>query len=408
VDLEGARRYRLLFLLPFAPRVRGVHGGARVTGQVLAALAGRHDVAALYLTERDEPPVSKALVDACGLLESVERRDPPGSLRSRLAPKLALLRRIPIWASELAEPSFASRAQELAERWRPDVVQVEYPVMAQYLPALDRCPAPRVLVDHDASLRDLRRWRRPLTPLMTALDRRAWRSFERRAIDRVGAVVVFTERDQQALQQLGSRTPIVQIPLGTPLSDSPLDPVGGSPPGVLFVGNFAHHPPNVDAALWLGTRIFPALRASHPGARLTIVGPSPTPELRALASEAIVVTGEVPDVTPYLEDAAVVAVPIRVGGGMRVKVLEALAAGKAVVATPLAVEGLDIAAGDQLEIAESEDGFRSAVARLLEDEGARRALGNRARVWARAHLGWDASIARYEALYESLTAPARE
>jgi len=407
VDLAGARRHRLLFLLPFAPRLRGVHGGARVTGQLLAALASRHDVAALYLTERDEPPVSQELVDACSVLEAVERRDPPAGLRSRLAPKLALLRRIPVWASELAEPRFASRVQELAERWQPDVVQVEYPVMGQYLPALDRCPAPRVLVDHDASLRDLRQWRRPLAPLMGALDRRAWKSFERRAIDRVGAVVVFTDRDREALQQLRSRTPIVQIPLGTPLSEPPLDPVGGSPPGVLFVGNFAHHPPNVDAALWLGTGIFPPLRTSNPGVRLTIVGPSPTPELRALASDAISVTGEVPDVTPYLEDAAVVAVPIRVGGGMRVKVLEALAAGKAVVATPLAVEGLDVTAGDQLEIAESEYLFRSAVARLLEDEGARRALGNSARAWAREHLGWDASVARYEALYDSLTTAPR-
>jgi polysaccharide biosynthesis protein PslH len=406
VDLEGSRRYRLLFLLPFAPRLRGVHGGARVTGQLLAALAGRHDVAALYLTERAEPAVDMELVDACSLLEAVERGDPPAGLRSRLAPKLALLRRIPIWASELAEPRFASRAKALAEGWQPDVVQVEYPVMGQYLPALDRCPAPRVLVDHDASLRDLRRWRRPLGPVMGALDRRAWKSFERRAIDRVGAVVVFTDRDRGALEQLGSPTPIVQIPLGTPLSESPLDPVGGSPPGVLFVGNFAHHPPNVDAALWLGTGIFPPLRARHPGAHLTIVGPAPTPDVRALASDAIVVTGEVPDVTPYLEDAAVVAVPIRSGGGMRVKVLEALAAGKAIVATPLAVEGLDVAAGDQLEIAESEDDFRTAIARLLEDEGARRALGNRARGWAREYLGWDASVARYEALYESLTAAA--
>jgi len=405
VDLGAGRRHRLLFLLPFAPRLHGLHGGARVTGQLLAGLARRHDVAALFLADRNEPPVERELLDVCGLLEAVERRE-HGALRSRIAPKLALLRGIPTWASELAEARFAARVEELAEQWRPDVVQVEYPVMGQYLPALDRCPARRVLVDHDANVRDLRRWRRPLAPVIGALDERAWRTFERRVIDRVQTVVVFTDRDRRALGRLGAPTPIVQIPVGTPLPQSPLNPVGGSPPGVLFVGNF-EHPPNVDAALWLGASLFPPLRATHPGTRLAIVGRSPTRELRALAREDVVVTGEVPDVTPYLDDAAVVVVPIREGGGMRVKVLEALAAGKAVVATPLAVEGLDVAAGDQLEIAETEDDIRRALSRLLDDEGARRALGGRARAWAREHLGWGASIERYEALYDSLAAGPR-
>jgi glycosyltransferase involved in cell wall biosynthesis len=403
VDLKASRRFRLLFLLPFAPSLGGVHGGARVTGQLIAGLARRHDVAVLYLTEPGEPAVSEDLRELCGLLEAVQRH-PPRGLSSRLAPKVALLRRIPTWASELADPRFASLVEEVAERWRPDIVQVEYPVMGQYLPALDECPAPRVLVDHDASVRDLRQWRGPHARVTRALDERAWRSFERRVIDRVQAVVVFTDRDRRALEELGARTPVVPIPFGTPLPEAPLDPVGGSPPGVLFVGNFAHHPPNVDAALWLGTSLLPRLRATRPEIRLTIVGPSPPPEVRALAGEGVVVTGEVPDVTPYLDDAAVVAVPVRVGAGMRVKVLEALAAGKAIVATPLAVEGLDVTAGDELEIAETEDDVRSALARLLDDEAARAALGGRARAWASEHLGWNASIARYESLYDSVAA----
>jgi polysaccharide biosynthesis protein PslH len=401
VDLKGSR-LSLLFLLPFAPCLRGLHGGSRVTGQLLAGLARRHDVAALYLADHDEPSPEKELLEACRLLEPVQRGRPPRGLRERLAPKLALLRGVPTWASELAEPRFASRAAELAERLRPDVLQVEYPVMGQYLPALDHCPAPRVLVDHDASVRDLRQWRWPFAPLIAPLDARAWRIFERRVIDRVQAVVVFTDRDRRALEELGARTWIVQIPLGTTLGDSPLDPIGGSPPGVLFVGNFSHHPPNTDAALWLGRSILPPLRATHPDVRLTIVGPSPTPEVQALAGNGVVVTGEVPDVTPYLADAAVVVVPIRVGGGMRVKVLEALAAGKAVVATPLAVEGLAVSAGDQLEIAETEEELRGAISRLLGDAERRRAVAARARAWALEHLGWSESIARYEALYEAL------
>lgn len=396
-----SRRFRVLLLLPFPPRLDGRHGGARVTGQLIAGLAARHDVAALYLTEPGEPGPEDELFERCALLEPVERRSPPAGLR-RIEPKLALLRGVPTWASELAEPAFAARAAAIAAQWRPDVLQLEYPVMGQYLPALDRCPAPRVLVDHDASVRDLRRWRGPLAPVIGALDERAWRGFERQVVEAVQTVVVFTDRDRLALEGLGTRTPIVKIPFGTPLPAEPSNPVGGSPPGLLFFGNFAHAP-NVDAALWLGSEVFPPLRATHPGVELTIVGGAPPDEVLALAGEGVTVTGEVPDVGPHVDAASVVVAPLRLGGGMRVKVLEALAAGKAVVATPLATQGLDVTAGVQLEIGETGDELRRAISTLLADEGARRELAGRARRWACEHLGWSASIDRYEALYESLT-----
>jgi polysaccharide biosynthesis protein PslH len=405
VDLNG-RRFRLLFLLPFPPRLRGRHGGANVTGQLLAALARRHDVAGLYLKEAGEAAIEDELRRLCGALEGVESTFDPGRLSTRIGTKLALLYGRPTWASELREPEFATRAAELAVSWRPDIVQFEYPVMGQYLSALEGCAAPRVLVHHDASVRGLRQFPGRFGHVTAALDERAWAKFERRVIERVEAVVAFTDRDRRRVEELGTQTPVVEIPAGTSVDDPPSDPVGGSPPAVLFVGNFTH-PPNADAALWLGTELFPAVRARRPDARLIIVGPSPGPELRALAGEGVVVTGEVPDVAPYVNDAAIVAAPLRSGGGIRVKVLEALAAGKAVVATPLAVEGLNVASGDQLEIAQTADQLRDALCRLLGDEEARRALGTRARNWAVEHLSWSTSIAQYETLYDSLTSGAK-
>jgi glycosyltransferase involved in cell wall biosynthesis len=400
VDLNR-RRFRLLFLLPFPPRLRGRHGGANVTGQLIAGLAQRHDVAALYLTHAGETAAEDELSALCDVLEGVESRWDPERLTARVRAKLALLRGVPTWATELAEPRFGARAAELAASWRPDVVQLEYPVMGQYLDALADCAAPRVLVDHEASVRD-RRFPGVLGRLTGALDIRAWRRFERRVVEGVDAVVVFTDRDRGALERLGASSPVVQIPLGTAVPAAPSDPVGGSPPAVLFVGNFTH-PPNADAALWLATELYPRVRAMHPDARLILLGPSPGPELRALAGAGVEVTGEVPDVAPYLDDAAVVAAPLRTGGGMRVKVLEALAAGKAVVATPLAVEGLSVAAGEQLEIGRTAEELARAMSRLLGDEQAKRTLAARAREWAVEHLGWSESIARYEALYDSLT-----
>lgn len=396
------QRLRLLFVLPFAPRLGGLHGGARATGQLIAHLAERHDVAVLHLSAPGDPPVEPELERRCEHVQS----PPPAAPAGRVRLKLGLLRGVPTWASEMAHPAFADNVRRLAGQWSPDVVQIEYPVMGQYLHALDGCPAPRVLVDHDASLRDHRAWRGPLGGHTGTLDARAWRRFERAVLRQVGAAVVHTERDRLALEGLASGTPIIEIALATAIHPAPLDASGGSPPGVLFVGSFTH-PPNVDAALWLGSTIFPPLHDEHPHARLTFVGPTPPPALRALAAGHVAVTGEVPDVTPYLEDAAVIAAPIRLGGGMRVKVLEALAAGKAVVATPLAAAGLDLVAGEQLEIASTEDEFRRALSRLLGDERARRELGRRARAWAVQHLGWEASVERYEDVYRSLLCAAR-
>lgn len=398
MDLTGAR-LRLLFLVPFTPRLAGHHGGARVTGQLIANLAARHDVALVHLAKPGEPPVDDELARRCARVEPVTQTRPA----SRLRTKLALLRATPTWVSEVTDRGFAARVREVAARFEPQIVQLEYPVMGRYLSALEGCPAPRVMTDHEGSVRDLREWRGPFAAVTGALDERAWRSFERRVIERIDVAVVFTERDRRALAALGARTPIAVVPFGIPIPPRPLAPGGTDPPSVLFVGSFAH-PANGDAAAWLAGTIFPAVRARCPRARLTIVGADPPPHVLALAGGAVDVAGEVADVTPYLDAAAVVAAPIRIGGGMRVKVLEALAAGKALVATPLAVEGLELGAADQLEIAGDEGAFVRALVRLLSDEEARHTLATHARAWAVERLGWEPAVARYEELYDALLA----
>jgi glycosyltransferase involved in cell wall biosynthesis len=158
----------------------------------------------------------------------------------------------------------------------------------------------------------------------------------------------------------------------------------------------------VEAALRAAREIYPPLRSRYPDLKLFLVGMNPPEELRRLASEGIIVTGEVPAVAPYLEDAAVVLAPIRQGGGMRVKVLEALAAGKPLVATPLAVEGLDVTDGRQVLLAESSQDLAEKVACLLDDEERRRQLSMEAAAWARQNLDWEASVEKYQALYRRL------
>jgi glycosyltransferase involved in cell wall biosynthesis len=240
-----------------------------------------------------------------------------------------------------------------------------------------------------------------LARIVHFLDALAWQGFERTFTGQVEALVVFTERDRRVLTRSVSSVPIVCIPIATCISARAFNPLGSSPPSLLLVGNFIH-PPNVDAALRLGQRIFPAVRKKFPDASLYLVGDQPPPEIRRLSGSGIFVTGLVPEIMPFLDQAAVVVAPLRLGGGMRVKVLEALAAGKALVASPLAVEGLDIENGMQAAIVDADEDFQHAICRLLAHSDERSLMAHRARQWALDHLVWEKSLAAYETLYRDL------
>jgi glycosyltransferase involved in cell wall biosynthesis len=397
-------RRRLLFLLPFAPRLDATNGGNRSLAEMLFELAPRHDLALLCLRGADEPPTDELLRARCALAEEIVRPPNQRSWRRRARHTAGLLRGTPMWASDWAVPAFARRLAELARAWRPDVVQIEFPVMGQYLPALASCPAPRVLVDHDAApqaARDLLAELRGPARLLQRAEVLAWDRTMRRLAGQVDALVVVAERDEQALAPYAGRAPLRRIPVGARLIEHPLDPLGAEPPSLVFVGNFGHYP-NADAALRLIQSIAPRVWARHPDATVYIVGDQAPDEIRRLAGERVVVTGRVPDVMPYLDRAALVVVPLRLGGGMRVKVLEALAAGKATVASPLAAEGLALTDGQQVALAERDEEFARAIGNLLADPGQRAALARRARAWACANLSWDGPIAAYEQLYQGL------
>ena len=402
---EFPTKRRLLFLLPFAPRFDATHGGGRVTAQLLAQLAIRHSVALLYLRAATEPPLDDGLRQRCELVEEIVRSDEGFSLARWSSRIFSLLRGRPLWAAVTAVASFDARVRAIAQAWRPDIVQLEFHVMGQYISALAGCPAPRVLTEHEPgakAARDLWGSSEGFAKARYRIAALAWERFERSVIRQVQAVVVFTERDRRAIAPFASgQTPVIRIPLGTVIPERPLDPIGRPPVSLLFIGNFVH-PPNVDAALRLIADIFPAVQSRFPGLILQIVGDQPTRPMRRLASDTIIVTGRVPDVTPYLDAAAVVVVPLRLGGGMRVKVLEALAAGKAVIASPLAIEGLDVKAGEQVMLADTDRQFSEAIVELLVDPDKRGSLATRARAWACDHLGWERSVAAYEELYDTL------
>jgi glycosyltransferase involved in cell wall biosynthesis len=292
--------------------------------------------------------------------------------------------------------------------WRPELVELHLQVMAQYASVLDGFPAPRILVDYDppsAWAAELVREAVGVRRLPRWAELVAWRRYERATRRRFDAIVVFAERDVAAVGATGGNVPVTRIPLAVNPPDEPLDPVGEPPPTVVFAGGYGH-PPNVDAAHWLAGAIFPQVLERVPDARLVLVGDRPGEDVQALAEGAVSVHGSVPDVAPYLNRAAVVAAPIRLGGSMRGKVLEALGGGKALVATPRAAEGVDALPGHHFVLAATEAEFVDALTLLLRDPDRRRELASNARAWAVENLSVEHSVEGFERLYDSLSPPS--
>lgn len=169
---------------------------------------------------------------------------------------------------------------------------------------------------------------------------------------------------------------------------------------LLFVGNYAY-PPNQDAVRVLVNQVLPQVRAPAPGAKLQLVGINPPDWMRALASDHIEVTGEVPDVRRYLARATVFVCPLRIGAGLKNKVLEALATGIPVVATPLSVDGIAVVAGQSAIVAPVAQIAEEAV-RLLNDEALRGRLAAKGRQLIEAEYSWERTADSYERLYDEI------
>jgi polysaccharide biosynthesis protein PslH len=398
----SSRRRRILVCTPFAPRLDARHGG-KPTAQLLRRLAERHDIAVLALQLDRDDHVDPDIVERAVLVREVPRpaRSP---LRRRLAWTVGLVRGLPPWAVDCRSREYARALDHVLDEWSPDVVEIHLQAMAQYVGVAAAQDVGRVLVDYDPGSTwadEVRGATRGPRRLVRRLEVVAWRRYEQNTRPRFDAIVVFAERDLDAVQPTAGAAAVSRIPLTIDVPAEALDAEGADPPTVLFVGGFGH-PPNVDAAIWLARAIFPKIAARVPDVRLQLVGQAPGPEVLALAGGAVSVHGSVPDVTPYADGAAVVVAPIRIGGSMRGKVLEALAAGKALVATPRAAEGVDAVAGEHLLVEDSEDSFADAVVELLLDRSRRRRLAENARDWAEANLGWEQGVAAFEGLYESV------
>ncbi len=227
------------------------------------------------------------------------------------------------------------------------------------------------------------------------------RRYEKRMFRGYDRVVVLANADANALQSLDSALPLVVIPNG--VDTDYFMPTGFEPdePTLLFTGNY-EYAPNVDAALRLARRIFPAVQRRVPGARLILVGNAPPPELRALAGPSIEITGRVPDIRPYLEQSLIYVSALRMGAGIKNKVLEAMAMQKAIVATSLSCDGIALEHEKHVLLADTPDDIIRAIVRLMKDGELRQNIARAGRQLIEERYTWQRVSEQYEELYREV------
>lgn len=212
---------------------------------------------------------------------------------------------------------------------------------------------------------------------------------ERRVAGLADMVLLTSTLDAAALEKLAPGACIAVLSNGVDLNFfKPLP--DQERPELLFYGHL-RYPPNADGIDWFCREIFPLVRKEVPDVVLNIAGKEPPPEIAALSlMPGVKLRGYVPDLRPHLAGSSLVVIPLRFGAGVRNKVLESLASGRAVVSTSLGCEGLEISAGKQLIVADGPDNFASAVAGLLRDKAGRAALAAAGRKLVEERYSWEA------------------
>ncbi|HET7788156.1 MAG TPA: glycosyltransferase [Myxococcales bacterium] len=410
------RRLKLLFLSQFPPSPPAFGAQRRIQG-LMATLARRHDVAAISLIS---PDLDAGAAEAAMLKYCSEVHLVPAPAWQGVKKRLAQLR-------SLASPrSFERRFYDLPQlraalhqcltRRGYDIVNVELPFLAlqRLRQAPPGQPTPRLVLDEHNIEFDLARQQASKElglarrlhnssnwPKLRHEEVLAWRRFD--------AVAFCSPEDERRAHELVPALRSAVVPNSVDVDD--FKPRPGDPPPdgrtVMFFGAINYFP-NVDGLMYLLREIWPILEKSHPQARLKIVGQHPTPEVLAFRGPRVEVTGRVDDVRPHLAGAAVCIAPLRIGGGTRFKILEAMAMAKPVVATSLGAEGIEYEAGRHLLIGDDPPSFAAAVGRVLDDGALAARLSRAGRALVEERYSWAAAAERLERLYaEVLESPGR-
>ena len=408
---QSLDRKRILFLtpqLPYPPE----QGRSIRNCNLIAHVAQHHDVSLLSFGQ-GSPSAWGPLAQCCRILRIV----PPPSRSTSDRIFTLLTTPDPDMAHRLWSSAFGAALRDSLKDDGYDIVQIEGIELAPYAEMIPQVlgegAVTIVFDDHNAEYvlqrrayeTDLRHPGRWPAALYSLIQWRRLARFERQVCRQADVVLAASEADAEALRALvpGLRPVVVPNGVDTARYHPGLpDALPLKHPAIVFTGKMDFRP-NIDAMLWFHRRVWPLIRAGVPQATLYVVGKSPHRRLAPLfADPGVMVTGYVPDILPYFGGADVYIVPLRVGGGTRLKVLEAMAAGLPLVSTTLGAEGITLVPGKDALLADTPEDFAEAVVSLSGDPLRRQRLGDSARALVLEHYDWRHIVPRLERVYATL------
>ena len=380
------------------------------TLNVLRYLARRHDVTYLCNVKPEDAEHLDSMRELGIQLETIPWNEPPrDSWRFYAALARNCVSPYPFTAAKDYDPRLRARAEELLAADRFDVMICDFVQMARNAVGLPARAS--VLFQHNVEARILERHaardRGWLRRRFMGHQWRKMRRFEAQSGRRFDAVIAVSEEDRRDFnRQYGWRHVHT---IDTAVDVDYFHPNGEveRPDRIVFIGSMDWLP-NQDGVRYFVEEIFPLIRRSNPRATFQIVGRNPSPGVRRLQQvDGVEVVGSVPDVRPYLGRAAVVVVPLLVGGGTRIKIFEAMAMGKAIVSTSLGAEGLRVTPREHLLLADTPDDFSRCVLELLADGPARARIGGDARRLVERHYCADAVSRQFDGILHQVLESSR-
>ena len=383
---------KILFVSLFLPQEKAYHAGGRYVYELLRRLSARHEIHLATRLEQGEYPSLEQLAPYCAQIHpfsypQVEKRNLAGAAR--------------LVANYLAFSRFANR---LIREGDYDLVQVEWVETAILI---TRGRTPMVLDAHDVitkpAERSYLRSRGPQRLLQWAKFHLV-RTLERAIISRFDRIFTLSEFDRRYLLALSPAAPVVTVPIPAGLDLKPTS-YPRVPRRLLFFASYKYRPQNVEAALWFHGQVLPLVRREFPDAQFVIAGYGPPEPLLRLAQDdpGTRVTGFVDDTDELYKSAAVFVAPILTGGGIIVKVLDALAAGTPVVTTSFGNEGILARPGEELLIADTPNEFADAVIALLRDPARAERIAANGSAFVARNFSLEAVLDKIERTYNQLS-----
>lgn len=363
-------------------------GFAQRVYQLVRQLAARHRVSFLCYGRPEERDHIAAMQAICESVDVVPQ--PPtaglGKRRSQLA---SLISPIPYQTRRYHSAAMQAAIDRLAGQEPFDIIQVE----SSQLSTFDyRGRGLLVIDEHNIEYELLQRMRQnersPFFRLYYGLEYAKCLADEQRLWQRAAGCLLTSAREEAILREHAPGTPTAVIPNGVDTDYFAPSEVSPDPDSIVFTGRIGYRP-NADAVVYFVREILPHILRARPRATVTVVGGQVPSEVARLAGPNVVVTGAVPDVRPYVARAGVCVVPLRVGSGTRLKVLEGLAMGKAMVSTSLGCEGIPVRGGEHLLIGDEPETFARQVVRALDDQDLARALGRSGRALVETTFAWE-------------------